>query len=416
MRAAILGVLFAAGAGCSFGPRALERSYGRYAESVRKVQDEQLLRQLVHLRYNETSVDLDVTSIAAQYELDAGAEARPFFIAPNPSNSNVIFKTFTSILPDVTLSGSNRPTVSLVPIDDGAAVRRHLTPITLDTLVFLTQTSWPVDTIVRMWVERANGVPNAVPTSGPRRDQHPDYERFQRAAELMQAVQDRELGAIRTEERVTEVGSPIPAESLTAAAQVEASKAGLEYRSRPDGKLALVRKERRLVVQVSPGAENAPEMIELAGLLNLVPGRRSYDVALAARGDPDPAKFPTAPGTELRLVLRSTAQAAFFLANGIEVPEEHLCAGVAQPVNGAEGHPMDPAEITRGLFAVHACKGHKPPPTAFVAIHYRGYWYYIDDRDHQSKTTFALLSYLGRLDFARQSLGGVPALTLPVGR
>src|SRR5262245_34907107 len=91
--------------GCSFGPKSLERSHGRYAESVRKVETEQLLRQVVQLRYNETATGLDISSIAAQYELSANAEARPFFIAPNPSNSNVIFRTFTSILPDVQLAG-----------------------------------------------------------------------------------------------------------------------------------------------------------------------------------------------------------------------------------------------------------------------------------------------------------------------
>ena len=47
--------------------------------------------------------------------------------------------------------------------------------------------------------------------------------------------------------------------------------------------------------------------------------------------------------------------------------------------------------MTDGLFTVHACRGHKPPPTAYVAVKYRGYWYYIDDRDQESKATFALV-------------------------
>src|SRR5262249_34518473 len=40
--------------GCSFGPRVLERSYGPYYESVRHVDEEELLRNLVHIRYHET--------------------------------------------------------------------------------------------------------------------------------------------------------------------------------------------------------------------------------------------------------------------------------------------------------------------------------------------------------------------------
>src|SRR5271157_4829502 len=104
------------GAGCAFGPRVLEKSHGRYQESVRQVDEEQLLRNLVHLRYSELPLELDVSSIAAQYELAGAAEARPFFVAPNPG-SNGIFRTFTSILPDLSVSGANRPTITLVPGD-----------------------------------------------------------------------------------------------------------------------------------------------------------------------------------------------------------------------------------------------------------------------------------------------------------
>ena len=68
-------------------------------------------------------------------------------------------------------------------------------------------------------------------------------------------------------------------------------------------------------------------------------------------------------------------------------------------------------------LAVRVCGGHRPPPNAYLAVHYRGYWYYIDDTDRETKATFALMTHLSRLDFNRQSLGGQgPALTLPVGR
>jgi hypothetical protein len=400
--------------GCAFGPKTLEKTHGRYAASVQKVEEEQLLLQIVRLRYNESALGLDITSIAAQYELSAGAEARPFFGTPNPAGN--IFRTFPMILPDLNVSGSNRPTVSMAPLDDGSSVRRFFTPITLETLVFLTQTSWPVSTIMRLWVERLNGVPNAVLASGPARSEAPDFERFLRIAELLQAIQDRELAAVRTEERLVEVSGLFSAEAVTPAAAVEAAKNGLEYRPRDDGQAwVLVRKERRLVVEVSPGVESAPELVEMAGLLNLIPARRRYEIVVAGRGTPDPLKFPIPPSAELRVIPRSTAQVMFYLANGVEVPSEHMAAGLVVPVVGPGGEPFDPQSVTRGVFTVHSCRGHKPPPTAYAAVHYRGYWYYIDDRDGDTKATFALMFNLSRLDFARQHIGG-PALTLPIGR
>src|SRR4051794_26710529 len=172
--------------GCAFGPKVLEKTHGRYQESVRTVNEEQLLRNLVHLRYNEVPFELNVSSIATQYELAGSAEARPFFIAPNPSNSNIIFRTFTSILPDLTVSGANRPTITLVPADNSGTIRRFLTPIPTETLAFLCETSWPTSVVLRLWVERLNGVPNAVSASGPSIGVISDFGRFRRIADLMQ--------------------------------------------------------------------------------------------------------------------------------------------------------------------------------------------------------------------------------------
>jgi hypothetical protein len=401
-----------AGGGCAFGPRALERTHGRYNEAVRLVDEEQLLRNLVRIRYHDTTLNLNVTSITTQYELSGQAEARPFFLAPNPASTPPFFRTFLAILPDVLVSGANRPTVALTPADDSGTIRQFLTPITLDTLIFLAQSSWPASTVARLWVERINGVPNAVTASGPSRDVPADFARFLRITELLQECQDRELASVRREEKSTPMGGPLPPEAVTAAALVEAAKSSLEYQRDAEGKAwVLVRREQRLVLELNPGVENSPEVTELLALLNLVPGPRRYDITVAARGYPDPARFPVPPLTEVRIVPRSNAQVFFYLANGVEVPDKHLCAGIVGPAAGGAG-----PELTRGLFEVHVSGGHKPPPTAYVAIKYRGYWFYIDDRDQATKDTFGLVLHVSRLDFARQHIGTAPVLTLPVGR
>ena len=98
------------------------------------------------------------------------------------------------------------------------------------------------------------------------------------------------------------------------------------------------------------------------------------------------------------------------------MPPEHVAAGLASLPLAADGTVFDTTAVTAGLFQVHTWKGHKPPPTAYTAVKYRGYWYYIDDRDQASKTTFALVLQLARIDFATQEPTGGPFLTLPVGR
>jgi len=392
----------------------LEQSHGRYNEAVRRVSEEQLLRNLVHIRYNEPRIHLEVSSIAAQYELDAGAEARPFFLAPNPAGST--FRTFTSVLPDVNVSGANRPTITLIPSDNGDVVQRFLTPISLETLTFLHQTSWPASTVLRLWVERVNGVPNAPTASGPQQNVIPDFGRFRRAVALMQTAQDLGLGFVRPEERNVEVSGPLASSVITAASVVEAAKNSLEYRPRADGSTwALVRKERQLVLEINPAALGHPVLEELTFLLNLEPDRLRYDVVAVPGIELDPLRSPTPPSNQVRVSLRSSSQVYFYLAKGVEVPPEHLAAGLVRLPIGPDGRLFDGRIVTDGLFTVHAWRGHKPPPTAFVAIKYRGYWYYIDDRDQDTKATFALVLSLSRLDFGRGQ-PAAPFLTLPIGR
>jgi hypothetical protein len=265
-------------------------------------------------------------------------------------------------------------------------------------------------------VRQINGVPNAAPASGTAQDLPTDFVRFLRLVELLQMGQDRQLAFLRAEDHATELSPPQPAESVTAVAAVEAAKNGLEYQPREKGKKwVLVRKQRRLVLEVNPGAENTPELAELVALLNLAPGQRHYKLVVQLGRVPDPEHIPTEPSAVFRVVPRSTAEVWLYLANGVEVPAEHLACGLVPPIVDAEGRVFDPLEATRGLFEVHTCKGHKPPPCAFVAVRYRGYWYYIDDRDLASKATFLLMLELSRLDF-KQQLFQSTVLTLPVAR
>jgi len=68
----------------------------------------------------------------------------------------------------------------------------------------------------------------------------------------------------------------------------------------------------------------------------------------------------------------------------------------------------------RGFFRVRSAKEHKRPPGAHVAVPYKDYWFYIDDTDQETKSTFSLLMELARLELAGKT-GPGPQLTLPVG-
>ncbi len=411
-RLVCLGLVAALGAsGCSFGARMIESSVGPYNAAVTRVSEEQLLLNVVRLRYNDNPTRLDVSSIAAQYELDATAEARPFFQAPNPAGS--VFATFTRILPDFVGSAADRPTISLTPLDDPETIRGLFTPAALDGIVFLGESGYPVSTVFQLFVEYMNHLPNAPTASGPPRTIVPQFREFKRAAEILQQLKDSgDLQFVR-EEKLTEVGSPLGESSVTASALVDAAKNGFEYQQRPDKTWVLVRRDRKLSLHIRPEAATRPDVVELVNLLHLRPGQTRYDVTVGSKESL--AGVDDRPNlSSLNIYPRSVIQASYYLSHGVDVPAEHYACGLAKPaVMGGDGSSFDWQELFQGLFTVHAVKQFRRPPCAFVAVKYRDYWFYIDDRDADTKATFSLLLTMTRINLIGTRKGG-PMLTLPV--
>ena len=111
---------------------------------------------------------------------------------------------------------------------------------------------------------------------------------------------------------------------------------------------------------------------------------------------------------------RSLLQVLFFVSHGVELPPAHIASGLAPQTIGPDGNLFDWQQVLGGLFRVRYADGKKPPPCAHVAICYNGYWFYIDERDRDSKATFALLVELSRLELGAKA-GSSPILTLPLG-
>ena len=62
------------------------------------------------------------------------------------------------------------------------------------------------------------------------------------------------------------------------------------------------------------------------------------------------------------------------------------------------------------LFTIHSAK--KRPSCAAVAVPYRGYWYYIDERDRNSLSTYSLLIELFGIEVRA---GGGGGFLYPIG-
>jgi hypothetical protein len=398
-------------AGCtSLGPQALQSTRLSYNEVVKVTTEEQLLLNIVRLRYTDTPSSLAVSSIAAQFERAQSAGLFPFFGAAGGD----ISRSFTAVLPQAQIAGADRPTISLTPLDDQEFTRKLFTPLPLDGIVYLAKTTWPISTVFRLYLENLNWVPNAQTASGPTPPLAPEYSDFRRGVEALQILQNRGQIVFAVDERSESVGGPLPAAGVTARDVLEAAKNGLEYRQdEKTGTWSLIRKTQQPVLLIDPAVIGGLEMRTLAQVFRLKPGLAKYDITQEAL-NPFPSTYPPEGVANLDLETRSLLQALYFVSHGVEVPPTHLARGLARQTLEPSGRVFDWSGITSGLFRTRYAPGPDRPQGAHVAIQYQGVWFYIAESDIDTKATFSLLMELSRLELAGKT-GPGPVLTLPIG-
>lgn len=396
--------------GCTIGPRALQNHRLRYNEAVKRTTEEQLLLNIVRLRYTDTPSSIAVTSIATQHELVKSLKLMPFFTA----SGDAAPIPFTGLLPQAELNAADRPTISLTPQDDQEFTKRLFTPIPLEGLIYLSRTTWPTSTVFRLWLENLNWVSNAETASGPTPKTPPVFEEFLRGMEAFERLQDRKLVAFFTEEREEKFSEGLPTQKLAASAVLEAAKAGYEFR-REDKKdtWTLTRKKQQPILRISEAALREPDVAEFCRVFRLQPGLMKYELH-TDKADPFLTGVPAEGLDYLDLESRSLLQVLFFASHGVQVPIEHRVNGKAPLTTDHDGREFDWNPVLKNLFKVCHAKSHHRPANAAVAVRYQDYWFYIDERDRDTRATFALILQVSHMELSGKT-GSTPILTLPLG-
>lgn len=339
-------------AGCAaVGPRTIRHARFNYNEAVVRTFDEQLLLNLVRLRYRDTPYFLEVANISTQYEFRGTASAGAAL-----GDGEGIVDT------GVGVGFVERPTIVYAPLAGADFARRLLTPLSPESLFLLTGAGWRTDRVLRCGVVRINDVWNAPEASGPTPDRPPVFLEFRQVATLLSTLKKRR--------------------------EVE-----IVYRSEDEPP--------RLLLRFTGGPSE--ERARLERLLGLEGGSREVPVRLNS-GDP--------AGAGLRVATRSLIGVMYYLSQAVETPERDRDAGRVTVTRHEDGTEFDWSEILDGLLSVRFSETR--PDNAFVKIFYRDTWFYIDDSDLDSKSTFNLLGQLFNLQ-AGDVGGGGPILTLPLG-
>ena len=138
--------------------------------------------------------------------------------------------------------------------------------------------------------------------------------------------------------------------------------------------------------------------------MNLKPGLKNYVITLSPKQNKP---------NQIRVVTRSLLGILFYLSQAVEVPEQDTKEGKVTRTLKTSGEIFDWKEVTGELLRIRSDPSR--PENATLMVFYRGTWFYIDDSDLKSKSTFALLSQIFSLQ-AKKIKGKIPVLTLPIGR
>ena len=393
--------------GCGFGPRSLVQTRLLYNEAVKTTSEEQFLLNIVRLRYTNTPSSLAISNIADQQELSSEFQAIPFF-APGALGGYR-----SQGLPQASLTRASRPTLSYTPLDDQDFTQKLFSPISLNGAFYLSRTTWPISTVFRLYLENLNWVSNAETASGPTPKCAPEFAQFLEGIQALQELQDAQLVQLYLDPQEEIVAGPMEVPSDEADLVMKAVELELEVRKEEKG-YYLIKKSSQPMLAVDAAAKLEPAWETFCRCFYIDPQARSLKITTDQLAPyQNTADSPSL--SVLDLETRSLLQVLFFVSHGIDVPSEHVRDGRVPMTCNPDGTPIDWRQIMTGMFRVQSIKSKKRPENAYVAVFYEDYWYYIDDRDRDTKATFALLIEVSRLEL-QSSESNAPLLTLPLGR
>lgn len=343
------------------GPYNLKFDSLSYNRALQNGVDSQLLLNIVRLRYRDTPTFLQVGVISTAYENTLGMESTFNFSQINKSSSTV------SITPFVNFERKEKPTITFQPVRGEGFVKEFLSPIHLQTMVLLNSSGWKIDRIMRCCVQRLNGVNNAPSASGPTPKFAPDYEKFLELSSLF-AELEKEDAIDLIMEKSHDTGN------------IEVYLCIEKEFAQPD-----------IVKRIWELLEVDPDL---------------YKIRLVAYHGKRHRK------NEIIVDTRSPLSLLYFLSQGVHVPEIDQTMGKVTLTADDEGYLFNWDEVLNGIMKIHSgvpCD----ESVASTMVYYRDTWFYIDDSDLESKSTFSLLTQLLALQIKAPELP-VTALTIPL--
>ena len=313
------------GACAGIGPGTVNRDRFDYVSSISESWKRQTLLNLLKVRYFDAPVFMDVASVINAYELTGDVSLSGQLAGVGRGDQFV----------NMGAAGrySDKPTITYQPLAGDKFTRSLLLPIPIRGILFLLQSGYPADFVLRCCVNSINGLQNAYGGAGRLQAGDPKYR------ELISAMQESQAAG----------GMLIRMKTIT--------------------------DKQTAVMFLRPSTDEAAA----------APARRIRDLLAL---DESAGEFHITYGIhpennrEIAMSSRSILQVLIDLASYFDVPETDRTEG---SVYGVRRTPQQ-ERMFPPLITVRC--GPSAPGNAYVSVNYRNHAFWIDDRDIQSKQMF----------------------------
>lgn len=358
---------------CSLGPTQLKGNRLDYNKSVQKSDSEELLLNLVRIRYSETPYFMQVSSISSSFNYSMTVGADGHF---NQGQEMFIQYPSAAFLPSFGGTVSESPTITFSPLLGEEFVQQLLADITPSRFWFLHRAGWEMPMLLNLLTRSIGRLYN------------PDHYQLTNEAALRQRREFLDFVAM--------------VEKISARGDF-----GLIYHDPTDDKPFCLIMQFRFA-----DLDEAKKLETLLGakleINRLEDGALFSEVLLSEAIGLPKTSLRTNAGVVIPILLRNFIGVLVYLDSGVSPPDSHMEKGIVKTV-GMEEAFDDP----RYMLAIKS--SNQPPSGALVAVNYHNIWFYLREDDFFSKRTFGFVAALLSLQSGKVT-GTVPVLTLPVSK
>jgi len=388
--------------GCAMQPRIIQQRHWQLNDTIRTTHTEQLLLNVVRLRYDETPYFLQVSSISTQFS----AQGSLGFNATFPESADNVYGLSGGI------AYSESPIVTWSLPDSRDFYGRMLAPMGADQLTSLANSGWDPTRILRVGVKRMNRLRNKDFRVGEGILTPPTYDEFLEALKLMSELSREGVIDLAYGVKSSMGGGKIPMEKMDPTAMPDGLKYGLQFMTRDDPNVfEPLKLAKPLFLRFSQESDSDLRAKRLRELLNLNPKKYSFGIVDTGNSGVEQLRSESGKisqaleeGTTLDEILvnnRSMMEVLFFASAFVQVPEGQVSSHVVR----------DGGMTSPDWFTVRVSE--KEPKDAWVKVNYRGYWFYLAADDLAARTSFGLLDAMFQ-SVVGNVPGAKPLLTLPV--